>query len=210
MNELNIFNTIPQEEQKQLAEILDMHRLSYKTNETIYDTQNRILVIESGSARLMTTDTDVTYNIIQILEAGDIISKEMLHSTKNITYSVKVFDGMSVLSFDMIRAQEAITECPNAYGIFMTNLMNAVSRTASRTFNRITVSANRSIRKRLMEYFELQKNNNRSVKFKIPLSMAELADYIGADRSAMLRDMKKMRDERLKEAKNRSVTVYFG
>ena len=209
MNELNIFNTIPPEEQKQLAQILDMRRISYKTNETIEETEGRLLVIESGSARLMTTDTDVTYNIIQILEAGDIISKEMLRSTKNITYNVRVFDGMSVLSFDMTRAQEAIKECLQAYGIFMTNLMRAASVTASRTFDHITITANRSIRKRLMEYFEMQKNINRSVKFKIPLSMAELAEYIGADRSAMLREMKKMRDERLIEAKNRSVTVYF-
>lgn len=209
MNELNIFNTIPPEEQKQLAQILDMRRISYKTNETIEETEGRLLVIESGSARLMTTDTDVTYNIIQILEAGNVISKEMLHSTKNITYGVKVFEGMSVLSFDMTKAQEAIKECPNAYGIFMTNLMRAASATASRTFDHITVTSNRSIRKRLMEYFEMQKNINRSVKFKIPLSMAELAEYIGADRSAMLREMKKMRDERLIEAKNRSVTVYF-
>ena len=43
--------------------------------------------------------------------------------------------------------------------------------------------------------------------FPLPFSLSMLADYISADRSAMMREMRKMREEDLISTEGRSVTL---
>ena len=43
--------------------------------------------------------------------------------------------------------------------------------------------------------------------FQLPFSLSALADYISADRSAMMRELKKMKDEHLVEVAGRQVTL---
>lgn len=60
---------------------------------------------------------------------------------------------------------------------------------------RLEILAKRSIRERLLAYLELQAENNGSRSFLIPFDRNKLADYLCTDRSAMSRELGKMRDE---------------
>ena len=51
---------------------------------------------------------------------------------------------------------------------------------------------------------------SRMVGFSLPFSLSALADYISADRSAMMRELKKMREEHLLAVDGRAVTLYAG
>ncbi len=51
---------------------------------------------------------------------------------------------------------------------------------------------------------------NRSGEFLLPFSLSALADYISTDRSAMMRELKKMREEDLLSVHGRDVTLYAG
>ena len=55
----------------------------------------------------------------------------------------------------------------------------------------------RSIRDKLMTYFETLSSKNNSNTFTIPFTMSSLADYLSIDRSAMSRELGKMKDEGL-------------
>ena len=51
------------------------------------------------------------------------------------------------------------------------------------------------------------KNKKNSDEFEIPLSLSDLADYLSVDRSAMMREIKKMNQEGLIVSKGRSVRL---
>ena len=57
---------------------------------------------------------------------------------------------------------------------------------------RMTHTAPKTIRERLLSYFGEQAMLNSSSSFSVPFSRSALADYLGVDRSAMSNELSKM------------------
>ena len=60
----------------------------------------------------------------------------------------------------------------------------------------------------LLRYFQLQAAKGHGPSFQLPFSLSALADYISTDRSAMMRELKKMRDEKLVDIQGRRVLLH--
>ena len=60
---------------------------------------------------------------------------------------------------------------------------------------------------KLLRYFELQAAKNAGGTFSLPFSLSALTDYISTDRSAMMRELKKMRQEMLVTVSGRRITL---
>ena len=58
-----------------------------------------------------------------------------------------------------------------------------------------------------MAYFQIQSSRNNSTKFKLPFSLSALADYISVDRSAMMREIKKIKEEGYIDISQKEVTL---
>ena len=72
---------------------------------------------------------------------------------------------------------------------------------------RIEVLTKKTIREKLLEYFyDLQKEQSSNI-IKIPFSKIELAEYLAIDRTAMMRELKKLKEEQIIEIKNREITI---
>lgn len=54
--------------------------------------------------------------------------------------------------------------------------------------NRIDVLTKKTIREKLLEYFRAEEKENLSKVFYLKLNYTELADYLGVDRSALMRE----------------------
>ena len=63
------------------------------------------------------------------------------------------------------------------------------------------------IREKLLCYFRQLADKAGEETFTLPFSLSTLADYIATDRSAMMREMRKMREEDLISTEGRSVTL---
>ena len=86
------------------------------------------------------------------------------------------------------------------------NMFRLVAEKASALSERVEVLSRRSIRDKLLCYFAIQSGRCGGC-FTIPFSLSTLADYISADRSAMMRELKKMREAGLVEVHGRQVCV---
>ena len=89
----------------------------------------------------------------------------------------------------------------------MENLFRLVTDKATSLSERVEVLSRRSIREKLLRYFELQAAKNAGGTFSLPFSLSALADYISTDRSAMMRELKKMRQEMLVTVSGRRITL---
>ena len=90
------------------------------------------------------------------------------------------------------------------------NMFQLVAEKATSLYERVEVLSRRSIRDKLMCYFSLMAAKNRSGEFLLPFSLSALADYISTDRSAMMRELKKMRQEELVDVHGRKVLLQQG
>ena len=65
----------------------------------------------------------------------------------------------------------------------------------------------KNIRNKLMSYFMIEAKKNGSDTFELPFSMSALADYICVDRSAMVREISKMKKDGLIDSDRRKITL---
>ena len=72
---------------------------------------------------------------------------------------------------------------------------------------RIELLSKRTIREKLLSYFKIISTRNMSKSFKIPFSLTDLADYLSIDRSAMMRELKSLKEEGVIEKSGNRITL---
>ena len=86
------------------------------------------------------------------------------------------------------------------------NLLTVSMRKNLSLSQRIFCTIPKTVRGRLLTYFSAQAARSGSLQFEIPFNRQQLADYLNLDRSALSKELCKMRDEGLLEFdKNRFV-----
>ena len=62
----------------------------------------------------------------------------------------------------------------------------------------------KGVRDRLLTYFNLLSLENGSKSFELPFSLTDLSDYLMIERTAMMREFKRLKDEKIiKKVKNK-------
>ena len=75
--------------------------------------------------------------------------------------------------------------------------------------NRIDVLTKKTIREKLLEYFRAEEKENLSKVFYLKLNYTELADYLGVDRSALMSELKNLKNEGFIETKQKRIKLNF-
>ena len=168
----------------------------------------KIGVLLSGSADLVRLDADGNRTILETLEEGGVFGEVLAFSGAggdSIFLECRRDCRVLYLDYDQITKR-----CENAclhHSILVQNLFRLLSTKTLRLSERVEVLSRRSIREKLLCFFEQLADEHGSRTFPLPFSLSMLADYISADRSAMMREMRKMREEDLISTEGRSVTL---
>ena len=74
---------------------------------------------------------------------------------------------------------------------------------------RIELLTQRTTRDKLLMYFSLISTRKLSKTFELPLSLTDLADYLSVDRSAMMRELKLLKEDKMVDKiGNRIILLY--
>lgn len=60
---------------------------------------------------------------------------------------------------------------------------------------RIEILSQKTIRDKILSYFRILSQNSFSKTFTVPFSLTDLADYLSVDRSAMMREIKALKED---------------
>ena len=71
----------------------------------------------------------------------------------------------------------------------------------------IEILSCRTIREKLLAYFTLLSAHAGNERFDLPFSFASLAEYLCVDRSAMMRELKKLKDDGLVKTDRRHIEL---
>ena len=74
---------------------------------------------------------------------------------------------------------------------------------------RIEILTKRSIREKLRGYFNILSTRNLNKTFSLPFSLTDLADYLSVDRSAMMRELKCLKDEGFIRKNGNKITLLY-
>ena len=65
----------------------------------------------------------------------------------------------------------------------------------------------KTIREKLISYFKILSEKNFSKTLTLPLSLTDLSDYLSVDRSAMMRELKLLREEGFIKKNGNKITL---
>ena len=200
----------PQEYQTMHA-CLGVYEQSFRPDDVIYDFGDgrRMLgIVSQGSAVVERIDREGGRAILEHLGPGGVFGEMMMFKAAGDDSMVVRAAAPTRVSF--LRSEAVMRRCEHAcacHSRMVENLFRLVTEKATSLSERVEVLSRRSIREKLLRYFQLQAAKGHGPSFQLPFSLSALADYISADRSAMMRELKKMREEMLVTITGRQVTL---
>ena len=75
------------------------------------------------------------------------------------------------------------------------NINEILTGKINKLYERVEILSKRSIRDKLLCYFDLIAKKRKKKSFILPITYIELADYLSVDRSAMMREIKKLKED---------------
>lgn len=202
----------PQEYQTMRA-CLGVHEQSFRPDDVIYDFgdgRGLLGIVTEGSAVVERIDREGGRAILEHLGPGGVFGEMMMFKAAGDDSVVVRAAAPTRVSF--LRSEAVMRRCEHAcacHSRMVENLFRLVTEKATSLSERVEVLSRRSIREKLLRYFQLQAAKGHGPSFQLPFSLSALADYISADRSAMMRELKKMRDERLVDITGRRVLLHL-
>lgn len=211
IEEIFLFDGVETFDKKKMIDCFNIRRQKFDVGETVCDfDKNRdvIGIILSGSVSLIRNDISGNRVVLENLGENDVFGEMIAFSDDSERGVYAVCERKCEVAFMMY--EHISKRCRNAcrcHTVAVENMFRVVTKKAQRLSERIEVLSNRSIREKLMSIFSIYSLREGNEAFELPFSLSYLAEYICADRSAMMREIKKMSDEGLIETDRRKIRL---
>ena len=183
---------------------------SYRPDDVIYDfssSQNVVGIVERGEAALIRIDADGVETMMEQFRVGGVFGKTLdFSASRSDVLEVVCSTPCEVLFFDYAHILKRCERACTHHSVLVQNMLRLMADKAQALTERVDVLSRRSIREKLLCCFAQQRDKAGSDTFRLPFSLSVLADYIATDRSAMMRELKKMREEGLVSTEGRKIT----
>lgn len=171
--------------------------------------RNQLCILVSGEADLVRYDYNGNRTIVEHFNSNDIFGEIFYPVSTNNELLVEAKSASSVLFFiyDDIK-----TKCKNNCNFHNSLLINLPELFLNEIIDlnmRIELLSKRTIREKLQGYFTIISARNMSKSFKIPFSLTDLADFLSVDRSAMMRELKSLKEEGFIEKSGNRITLMY-
>ena len=208
---LAIFHDISNREVEAMIQCFQMRRGRFDSGRTIRaygGGQGEVGVVLQGAAVLVRLDYAGTRTILERLEPGGVFG-EALAFTPSLGDCVEVVSdgGTEVLFMEYSHIMKRCEKACSHHSKLVQNMFQLVAGQTQRLSRRVEVLSRRSIRDKLLCYFSICAQDAKSDTFTLPFTLSALADYISTDRSAMMRELKKMREQGVVLVDGRKVTL---
>lgn len=207
---LNPFQNISPKNREKLLYTLESSRLTFPKNELILSNINQgniIGIVIKGMLQIIKTDYNGTRTIIEELEENDIFGTIISPLSNEYDILTKEESTVYIIDYDEIKNLDLDNK--NYYNQFIKNLLEIIILKIEERNNRIEILTKKTIRNKLLEYFNIESKKNGLRVINLPFNFTDLADYLAIDRSAMSRELKYLKEEGFIEIKNHKITLLY-
>lgn len=177
--------------------------LSYEASEP-----HSLAVLMKGAAKLEIYNEDGDDFFLESYMEGDVFGDLFSLPLESFAYIVTAETDCVVMYLDY---EHIITPCEHRcdhHSQLISNLFVMTAQKSQELALRLSIMNQTSTRSKLMTYLRhIRQASGGAAEFTIPMSLAQLADYIRVDRSSMMREIKAMKEDGLIDSKSRRFTI---
>lgn len=203
-----LFDKISDKEKDLILKEFEAETLLYKKNSSVLSTNrsNIIGIVLDGYLQIIKTDYDGKQVIIEELPEGHLFGTTLSNLNNNeVSILAKEDSKVLVIEYSMIFNSNNVKPYISK---FLKNLLDITTDIINERNNHIQILTKRSIRDKLLEYFNLNKTTGSKILY-LPSTITDLANYLAIDRSAMSRELKNLRDDGFIETKGKRIYLKY-
>ena len=189
-----------------------MQKKVFSKNEvvtTYIKNRNQLCILLNGHADLVRYDLNGNRTIVEHFSKNALFGEVFYTITTNNELLVEAKSSCTVLFYIY---DDIFKKCKSNCKFHQTlsqNLPQLILNKVTDLNMRIELLTKRSTRDKLLVYFSLLSTRNLSTSFELPFSLTDLADYLSVDRSAMMRELKLLKEDGFVEkVGNRIILLY--
>ena len=204
----SLFEGISEEDVEKMLKCFEARKITFKKDRTIVTNIINVKLVGillSGTANMERYDYNGNRSIIEKLQTNSVFGEVFSRLGSDI--SVVATSDCEVL---LIEYDHIIKRCNNGcsyHSILTNNMLKLLSNKIVELNERVEILSKRSIRDKLLSYFELLANDNPKRSFILPFTYTDLADYLSVDRSAMMREIKNLKEDGFIKTNGRRITI---
>ena len=185
---------------------------SYLAEELVYDFSasrtDAIGIVERGSVSLIRIDEEGVSTVLEEMGPGGVFGRDLAFAgSAGDSLEVVARTPCDILFIDYPHLFRRCEKACTHHSILVQNMLGLLSNKAQALSERVDVLSRRSIREKLLCYFRQLAEKSGSDTFTLPFSFSVLADYIATDRSAMMRELRHLKEQGLILADGRRITL---
>ena len=189
-------------EREEISEVLQkFHGLikHFSKSDYIYlagDCVENLCVVLDGTVQMIKEDIWGEKSIIANLGAGSVFAENFLGKLGDRSVvSYFVASDSEVLMLPLGRSLFDVNTNSKSSQRLMCNIVSILADNNTRLIEKTEILCKKTLRSKILAYLEQEERNKQSHQFTIPFNRTDLANYLDADRSALTRELARMKDE---------------
>lgn len=205
-----IFQNLTKEEIQDMNTLHFLRTASYEKNTLIFQTGDivhEIGMVLSGSVNIESIDLWGNKSILSHVPEGHAFAETyaLCHEPMMVDAITSEDSEIAFVNTDILLNEQHLGK--TWYSKIMHNLLLIFAQKNLVLSNRIFCTSAKTIRERLFTYFSNLSVKNGSKTFQVPFDRQQMADYLNLDRSALSKELGKMRKEGLIDFHKNSFTL---
>lgn len=197
----DLFKNMSLDEVKELLSKTNMLVKHFHKNAYVFlagDVVENLCVVVNGTVQIVKEDASGDRSIIGSIESGRTFGTCYLGSKgKHSVVSYFAVKNCEILMIPFASLNMNVIGNQNIYCKFFSNIIATVAGHNINLIEKVDVLGRKTLRGKIMAYLEKEAQLCRSRTFALPFNRTDLANYLDADRSAMTREIARMRDDGL-------------
>lgn len=194
-----LFSGISESDIEQMLVCFYAARKKYNSGQTIFNAGDKISqmgIVLSGRVHMESNDITGNKSIIRELNPGEILGElYALSKDSRLIFDAVAHEEAEVLFLDV---DKIMIPCEKVCCRHLNTIKNLLKELAGKACNldrKLCHMSMRTTREKLMSYLAEESIRQNSICVKIPFNRQELADYLCVERSAMSKELHKMKRE---------------
>lgn len=171
--------------------------------------RNQFCILVSGNADLVRYDLNGNRTIIEHFSKNNIFGEVFYTVTTNNELLVEAREKCTVIIYSYNNIHTKCRHNCKFHQTLSENLPELILQKVTDLNMRVELLTKRSTRDKLLSYFSLISTRKLSKSFVLPFTLTDLADYLSVDRSAMMREMKLLKEDGLIQKNGNTITLLY-
>ena len=157
-------------------------------------------VVLRGAVDMVKEDVWGNRSLLLRCRVDDVFGETFACGTDDISsVSFLAAEESRVLFLSFGRVMRTCSHACEHHQKLVENMVRVIADKNRELMQKVEIISKKSLREKILSYLSHYAQRSASSEFEIPLGRIELADYLCADRSALTRELAKMREEGLVE-----------